>query len=210
MSAAWKNSSPLRASPAPFAGSISARQTDVGQLVTAGSGRELFRLAQTATLRVYVHVPQTAARGIVPGQKAELTVPEIPGRSFSAKIVRTAGVIDPQARTLLTELELDNSRGELFAGSYAQVRFTEAKLDAALTLPSNALLFRPEGTQVGLVSAEGKVELRNVRVGRDFGPLIEIVEGVQPSDRVIVNPSDSLLSGVSVRIAAPPKPAASK
>src|SRR5256885_4921140 len=107
---------------APFAGIITARRTDVGQLITAGSARELFRLAQTRTLRVYVRVPQTLSRAVEAGQKAELTLTEFPGRKFEAKIVRTAGAMEPDSRTLLTELEVDNPRGEILAGSYAQVR----------------------------------------------------------------------------------------
>lgn len=195
---------------APFAGTITARLTDVGQLINAGSGRELFRLAQTDTLRVYVRVPQALSRAVVPGQRAELTLPELPGRIFPAKIVRTAGVLDAQSRTLLTELEVDNSRREILAGSYAQVRFPEAKLGTALTLPSNALLFRPEGTQVGVVSSDGKVELRTVHLGRDFGPLVEVLDGLQASDRVLLNPSDSLVSGTAVRVAEAAKPPATK
>ena len=192
---------------APFAGTITARQTDVGQLINATSGRELFRLAQTGTLRVYVRVPQIAARSVTPGQNAEVTVPEIPGRVFTAKIVRTSGAMDAQSRTLLTELALDNARGEILAGCYAQVRFPEAKLDASLTLPSNTLLFRAEGPQVGLVLADGKVELRSVKLGRDFGATVEIQDGVAPTDRVILNPADSLVSGTTVRVAEAVAPA---
>jgi membrane fusion protein, multidrug efflux system len=195
---------------APFAGTITARKTDVGELIAASGGKELFRLAQTGTLRVYVHVPQTAARGVTPGQMAELTVPEIPGRVFPAKIVRTAGAMDAPSRTLLAELQVDNARGEVLAGSYAQVRFPEAKPEAALTLPSNTLLFRPEGPQVGLVEGEGRVKLRGVTLGRDFGPTIEILEGVNPKDRVIVNPPDSLVDGATVRLAEAPKTAGSQ
>ena len=187
---------------APFAGTITMRQTDVGQLVAASGGKELFRLAQTGTLRVYVRVPQTAARSVAPGQMAELTIPELPGRVFPAKVVRTAGAMDAQSRTLLAELEVDNSRGEILSGSYAQVRFPDAKPEAAMTLPSNTLMVRPEGPQVGVVLADGNVTLRSVKLGRDFGPTVEIISGVSPSDRIIVNPSDSLVSGAVVRIAA--------
>jgi RND family efflux transporter MFP subunit len=185
---------------APFAGVITARDTDVGQLITAGSSHELFRLAQTGTLRVYARVPEAAAAGVAAGQMAELTIPELPGRVFSAKIVRTSGAMSADSRTLLTEMAVDNSKGEIFAGSYAQVRFTETKAGPALTLPSNALLFRSEGTQVGVVRSNGIVELRKVALGRDFGPTLEIVSGVDPHDRVIVNPPDSLVSGASVRV----------
>lgn len=186
---------------APFAGTITTRAVDVGQLVTAGSNRELFHLAQTGTLRVYVHVPQTAARSVVPGQRAELTIPELPGKVFSAKIIRTSGAMNADSRTLMVELQVDNSRHEILAGTFAQVRFTESKVSSELTLPSNTLLFRSEGPQVGVVKADGKVELRSVTLGRDFGPTVEIVSGVTPTDQVILNPSDSLVSGISVHVA---------
>ena len=195
---------------APFAGTITARRTDVGQLITAGSARELFRLAQTRTLRVYVRVPQTLSRAVESGQKAELTLTEFPGRKFEAKIVRTAGAMEPDSRTLLTELEVDNARGEILAGSYAQVRLTDTGAEAALTLPSNTLLFRAEGMQVGLVSSDDRVELRRVTLGRDFGQVVEVLEGVGPTDRVILNPSDSLTAGATVRIGASPKTLAAK
>jgi membrane fusion protein (multidrug efflux system) len=186
---------------APFAGTITARGTDVGQLVAASNGKELFRLAQTGTLRVYVRVPQAAAQGVAPGQMAELTIPELPGRVFPAKVVRTSGAMSADSRTLLTELEVDNSRGEILAGTYVQVRLAEAKLDPTSTLPANTLLFRAEGPQVGVVGADGKVELRRVALGRDFGPTVEIVGGVGPTDRVILNPADSLVGGTTVRVA---------
>jgi RND family efflux transporter MFP subunit len=186
---------------APFAGTITARNTDVGQLISAASGRELFRLAQTGTLRVYVHVPQTAARSIVPGQMAELTVREIPGRTFPARVVRTSGAMSAESRTLLTELQVDNSRGEILAGTFAEVRFTESVNDSTLTLPANTLLFRAEGPQVGVVAPNGKVELRKVALGRDFGPTVEILSGVSSNDHVILNPADSLVSGVTVKVA---------
>jgi len=196
--------------PETFFEQITARRTDVGQLITAGSARELFRLAQTRTLRVYVRVPQTLSRAVESGQRAELTLTEFPGRKFEAKIVRTAGAMEPDSRTLLTELEVDNARGEILAGSYAQVRFTETGAEAALTLPSNTLLFRAEGMQVGLVGSQDKVELRRVTLGRDFGQVVEVLEGVGPTDRVILNPSDSLTAGATVRIGASPKTLAAK
>lgn len=195
---------------APFAGTITARRTDVGQLIAAGNGKELFRLAQTHTLRVFVRVPQTMARAVEPGQEAELALPEFPGRRFAAKIVRSAGAMEPDSRTLLTELEVDNSNGEILAGSYAQVRFTDAKTDAALTLPANALLFRSEGMQVGVVGPDGKVELRRVQLGRDFGQVVEVLAGVARSDRIILNPPDSLTPGVTVQVTESPKAVAAK
>jgi RND family efflux transporter MFP subunit len=186
---------------APFAGTITARNTDVGQLITAAGGRELFRLAQTSTLRVFVRVPQTAARGVEAGQTAEFSIPELPGRVFPAKIVRTSGAMSADSRTLLTELTVDNSRGEILSGSFAQVRFTQSDIDSAPTLPANTLLFRAEGMQVGVVKADGTVELRNVTLGRDLGPMLEVLGGVTVGDRVILNPSDSLVSGATVRLA---------
>lgn len=186
---------------APFAGTITARTTDVGELIAATNGKELFRLAQTRTLRVYARVPQTAAAAVAPGQKAELSIPEMPGRVFPAQVVRTSGAMSADSRTLLTELAVDNSRGEILAGCYAQVRFIETKPVPPLTLPANTLLFRSEGPQVGVVRADGKVQLRNITLGRDFGPTIEVLKGVGPKDRVILNPADSLVSGAVVRVA---------
>jgi membrane fusion protein, multidrug efflux system len=186
---------------APFAGTIIERSTDVGQLIAAGSNKELFHLAQTGTLRVYVRVPQAAARSVAPGQLAELTIPELPGRVFPAKVVRTSEAMSTDSRTLLTELEVDNSKGEILAGTYAQARFTDVKVDPPITLPSNTLLFRAEGPQVGVLGPNDKVELRSVTLGRDFGPTVEIIGGVSPSDQVILNPSDSLVSGTIVRVA---------
>jgi len=185
---------------APFAGTITARNTDVGDLIVAGSSKELFRLAQTQTLRVYVRVPQTAAHGITPGQSAEMMIPEIPGHVFPAKVVTTSQAMSTDSRTLLTELEVDNSQGEILPGSYAQVRFLDVNLATALTLPSNTLLFRAEGLQVGVVGPDKKVDLHNVEIGRDFGQKVEVLSGIGPADQVIVNPADSLVSGTTVRI----------
>jgi len=186
---------------APFAGTITVRNIDEGDLIVAGAGKELFHLAQTRKLRVFVEVPQAMARSIRTGQTAEMTVPELPGRTFPPKVIRTAGVMASDSRTLLVELELDNPKEEILAGGYAQVRFTEAKMKAALTLPTNTILFRAEGPQVGIVQSDGKVELRTVKLGRDFGQTIEILAGVSPGDRVIVNPSDSLATGAAVSVA---------
>jgi len=187
---------------APFAGTVTGRQIDVGQLITEGASNELFRLAQTGTLRVFVRVPQSYARAVAVGQTAELAVPEIPGKKFSGKILRTAGAMDAASRTLLVEIEVDNSSGELLAGSYTQVRLTDARPDAALTLPSNTVLFRPEGTQVAIVEQQ-RANMRVVSLGRDFGATVEILHGVTEQDQVIVNPSDSLVNGSEVRISAP-------
>jgi RND family efflux transporter MFP subunit len=183
---------------APFAGTITVRNIDEGDLIVAASGKELFHLAQTGKLRVFVQVPQMLARSILPGQTAEMTIPELPGKVFPAKVARTAGTIAADSRTLLVELHVDNPKEEIIAGSFAQVRFTGAKMAAALTLPPNTILFRPNGPQIGIVKGDGKVELRKVKLGRDFGQRIEILTGVDSKDRVIVNPSDSLESGALV------------
>lgn len=190
---------------APFAGTITVRNIDSGDLIVGGGGKELFHLAQTQKLRVFVQVPQAMARSIRPGQTAEMSVPELPGRAFPARVVRTAGAIAADSRTLLVELEVDNPKEEILAGGYAQVRFTEAKMEAVLTLPANTILFRAEGPQVGVVQSDGTVEVRGVKLGRDFGQTIEVLVGVAPEDRVIVNPSESLASGATVNIAEPAK-----
>ncbi|MDY0040459.1 MAG: efflux RND transporter periplasmic adaptor subunit [Desulforhabdus sp.] len=187
---------------APFAGRITLRNVDSGDLIVAAGSKEIFHLVQTQKLRVFVQVPQAMARSIGSGQSAEVILPEAPGRTFPARVIRTAGVIAADSRTLLVELEVDNAGGEILAGSYAQVRFSEAKREATLTLPSNTLLFRAEGPQVGVVLPDGKIELRSVKLGRDFGQTTEVLAGVGSQDRVIVKPSDSLANGILVNVAA--------
>jgi membrane fusion protein (multidrug efflux system) len=188
---------------APFDGTITARNLDVGQLIVVGAGRELFHVAQTQTLRVFSRVPQTLSREISAGATAELAFSELPGRTFTARVVRTAGALDPVSRTLLTELEVENARGEIFAGAFAQVRFPSTAGHGKLTLPSNTLLFRAEGAFVGVVGADNKVELRRVKLGREFATAVEIVDGVVATDRVVLNPPDALLTGTQVKVAAP-------
>lgn len=195
---------------APFAGVVTLRNTDVGDLITAGGGQELFRLAQTDKLRVFVRVPQAQALAIAPGQAAELLIPERPDRAFTTQVARTAGAISVDSRTLLTELEVDNARGEILAGSFAQVRLSGATPPTTLTLPGNVLLFRGEGPQVGVVQPDCHVDLRSVKLGRDFGATIEILSGVGTGDRVILNPPDSLASGAMVRVAEAVPPEKSK
>jgi RND family efflux transporter MFP subunit len=184
---------------APFDGTVTARSLDVGKLVTAGGNSELYRIAQTNMLRVFVRIPQTYARAVKVGQEATLTLAETPGRSFQGKVVRTAGSIDPASRTLLTEIEVDNSKGELFAGSYAQVHLNAATDEASLTVPSNAVLFRAVGPQLAVVDDTSHVVLRAARLGRDFGTAIEIIEGVKLGERVVINPPDSIFDGAEVR-----------
>jgi membrane fusion protein (multidrug efflux system) len=196
---------------APFAGTVTIRAVDIGDLIVAGSGgKQLFRLVQADKLRVYVRVPQTSAFGIAPGQAASLTIPELPGQPFPAKVVTTSESISAISRTLLVQLEVDNSQHRILPYSYGEVRFEEGKANPALTLPSNTLLFRAEGLQVAVVSSDGVVELRKVQVGRDFGQTVEIIGGVTPTDRVIANPSDSSVTGIKVIVAEPTSSVASK
>lgn len=188
---------------APFDGTITLRNTDIGQLISANSGPELFRLAQTNPLRVYVRVPQPLVHAIAPGQKAELTFQELQGRTFEATVTRTAGAVDPSSRTLQVELQVANPRGEILAGSYAQVRFTEAIDPHVLTLSDNALVFRAQGMQVAVVGSDNKVQMRSIKLGRDFGNVVEVLSGLQPGDRAIVNPPDSIADGMTVQISQP-------
>jgi membrane fusion protein, multidrug efflux system len=186
---------------APFDGTVTRREVDIGDLIVAGSGgQELFHIAQTGRLRVYVHVPEPYALDVAPGQTASLTTPESPGLVFDAKVITTSESIATSSRTLLTELDVDNSKNQILPYSYGELRLKPNSTDPPLTLPSDVLIFRSLGLQVGVVRPDGTVELRSVKVGRDFGQSIEILGGVTPVDRVIANPTDSLVDGVKVRI----------
>lgn len=192
---------------APFAGTITARNTNVGDLITANNTSvEMFHIQQTNPLRVYFRVPQANATDIHAGQTFDVLLPEQQGKTLPAKVATTSESITPNSRTLLVELQLDNPNNEIQPGSYAQVRLTPDSLGEVVTLQNNALLFRAQGLQVGVVKPDNTVELRDIKVGRDFGTTIEIVQGVTASDRVIVNPSDSLVSGTMVRVAATSAP----
>lgn len=197
---------------APFDGIVTARNTDVGQLVTAGGGTgpELFRVADTRKLRLYVRVPQTYAAQVQPDVVAEVRFPDRPGASYSAKLERTSNAVDPASRTLLAQLTIDNSRKELLPGAYAEVHFKlpVSADNGSLMLPSNTLLFRSGGLNVATVDAGNHVVLKPVTVGRDYGAQIEVVDGLQSGDDVIVSPLDSLTNGAAVRKAAPAAPAA--
>ena len=187
---------------APFDGVITARNTDLGALIDAGanaSGKELFRLAATGKLRVFVNVPQSFASASRTGARTALTVNESPGKEFRGAIVRTAKAIDPASRTLLTEIEVDNPRGELLPGAYVTVRLRLPGRIDAITIPANALLFRADGVRVG-VAKNGVANLVPITIGRDFGAEVEVVSGLKPTDAVIENPADSLISGAAVRI----------
>jgi RND family efflux transporter MFP subunit len=188
---------------APYAGVITARETDVGNLINAGSGvgPELFRIADTSRLRVYVEVPQSDAAEIRTGVTADLHFPEHPGKTYPAAVVRTASALDPQSRTLQVELELDNAAGELFPGSYAEVHFKLPSANRGVRLSSNTLLFRAEGLRVAAVGPDDRVQLRVVTLGRDFGTTVEVLGGIKPSERVILNPPAAIEDGDKVHVA---------
>ena len=192
---------------APFEGVITRRTVDPGALINAGNagaaGRELFDIARTDPLRVYVSVPQAYAPAIYVGLDAVITLQEFPGQKFKATVARTADAIDATTRTLLTEVDVPNPDGKLLPGSFGEVHF-KPKIDAKkVTVPVNAMLFRKEGAQVAVVGSDGKVELRHITIGRDYGTTLEIVGGVDVNDQIIVNPSDSIEDGQKVNIAAP-------
>jgi RND family efflux transporter MFP subunit len=185
---------------APFNGIVTARNTDIGQMVNAGSGTALFVVAQVDPLRVYINVPENMTEDVNVGGSAELTFSEIPGKTFVGKVVRTARAIDPTSRTLLTEIDVPNPNGELFAGAHVQIRVTTGGDRKSLLIPANTLVFGSEGISVGVVGSDNKVELRKVKIGKDLGASLEIIQGLSPDDRVILNPSASLATGQTVRI----------
>jgi membrane fusion protein (multidrug efflux system) len=201
---------------APFPGIITARNTNVGDLIVANNtGMEMFHIQQTNPLRIYFRVPQANVTDIRVGQSINVVFSDL-AKTLQAKVATTSESITPNSRTLLVELHMDNPNNEIQPGSYAQVRLTSGSLGQIVTLPNNTLLFRAQGLQVGVVKPDNSVELRDIKVGRDFGTTIQIVQGVTPSDRVINNPSDSLTTGAIVHVAssaAPgqsPKPSPSK
>ena len=185
---------------APFTGIVTARNTDIGDYIASGSGAQLFRMQQTSPLRVYANVPQAFADLVKIGSEGDLTLDEFPGRKFIGRVTNTASAIDPTSRALLTELQLPNETGELFPGAYALVMLQVNDNTGILIIPANALLFRSEGTTVGVIDADGKVEIRNIAISLNLGDKLEISQGLSVADQVIVNPSDSLANGMTVKI----------
>ena len=194
---------------APYDGVVTARETDVGNLINAGSGSgpELFRVADTSKLRIYVQVPQSYAALVKPGVTAVLQFPEYPGRTFPANFTRSADAINPSARTLLVELEADNASGELFPGGYTDVHFTVPVAQRGVNIPANTLLFRAEGVRVASLASNGLVTLHTVTLGRDFGPTVEVTTGLAPGEKIILNPPASLADGERVRVQSDRNPA---
>src|SRR5712664_684596 len=190
---------------APFPGIITIRNVNVGDLITANNTNlEMFHIQQTDPLRVYFRVPQEDASNIAAGQTFDVQVGAQSAKTYPGKVISTSGAVSPDSRTMLVQLQVDNSKNEILPGSYATVRVPQVALGKLVTLPDNTLIFRGKNMQVGVVDAKGAVQLRDVKVGRDFGVQSEILSGVTQSDKVIVNPSDSLTTGTSVRIAAAP------
>jgi multidrug efflux pump subunit AcrA (membrane-fusion protein) len=204
---------------APFDGVVTARRIDVGDFVSAtgqtattntngGSGpaqtgtpnQELFRVAQTKTLRVYVNVPENYADETVPGIHATMELASAPNHTVDGKLVRTADAIDPSSLTLLSEVDVENSDGKLLPGGYAQVHFDIVTNHPPMVIPGNTLIFRAQGPQVGVVDESNVVHLQNIKIGRDLGTKLEVVEGLKQEDAVILNPSDSLADGQKVQV----------
>jgi RND family efflux transporter MFP subunit len=194
---------------APFSGVLTRRNVDPGALINAGAqanGRELFDLAKIDPLRVYTNVPQLYALYIKVGAKAYITLQELPGQKFSAKVARTADAIDQSTRTLLTEVDVPNPDGRLLPGSLGEVHFAVGYGVDKVTVPVNAMLFRAQGAQVAVVGADNKIQLREISIGRDYGTTLEVLGGVSPSDQVVINPADSLENGQQVNVAQPQNP----
>ena len=185
---------------APFNGIVTARNTDIGDYIASGSGTQLFRMQQISPLRVYVNVPQAFADLVKVGNEGVLTLEEFPGRKFVGHVTNTAKAIDPTSRTLSTELQVPNETGELFPGAYVLITLKVDDNNGILTIPSNALLFRSEGTTVGVVDANGQAEIRKITTNVNLGDRLEISQGLSETDQVIVNPSDSLANGIPVKI----------
>jgi len=188
---------------APFDGVVTARKTDIGDLINAGSssGAELFRVADMHKLRVYVQVPQTYSDEVTNGMTAQLHFPEKPGSSFPATVVGTSQAISESSRSLLVQLEVDNAQGKLISGSYADVHFDLPATPGVLQLPVTALLFRRHGMKVATLGDDNHIVLKNIQIGRDLGTQVEVVSGLGANDRVIDSPPDWLAQGDQVQVA---------
>jgi RND family efflux transporter MFP subunit len=187
---------------APFDGVITVRNTDTGWLINAGAGSpsaELFQLAQTSTLRIFVAVPEVYSRAARVGSTATLTLDEFPSETFHGKVARTSQSIDMASRTLNTEIDVDNPTGQLLPGAYVHVHLKLPTQSRSLIIPANTLLFRSEGLRVGVVRS-GQAQLTPITIGVDYGDSVQVSSGLTLKDQVIVSPSDSLISGTPVRI----------
>jgi RND family efflux transporter MFP subunit len=193
---------------APFSGVITARNVDVGQLINAGAGTQMFRISAVNVLRVYVNVPQVYSQAAVPGTTATLTLSEFPGETFTGKVVRTSKAIDPSSRTLLVEIDVENRDGKLLPGAYAEVHMNVHDAVTPMIVPVSALIFRAEGLQVGTVvngTNGDQAKLVHITIGQDDGSTVQVVNGINADSRVIVNPPDSLIDGEPVHVVQPRK-----
>jgi membrane fusion protein, multidrug efflux system len=194
---------------APFSGVITRRNVDIGALINSGNtgpNQQLFNIARTDPIRVYVSVPEVYADSVRPGVRAKIQLSSVDSQAFSGSVVRNAESIDPTTRTLLTEIDVPNPKGELLPGAYAQVHFALKVQVARLTIPVNAMLTRAEGTFAAVVNGDvngNKVDLKPIVIGRDYGRDVEVLSGIQQSDRIVLNPSDSLESGQQVTVKEP-------
>jgi RND family efflux transporter MFP subunit len=195
---------------APFDGVVTARETDIGALINAGSGTgggngpELFRVADIHMMRVYVQVPQQLSANIKAGLTAELHLPQYSDKTFKATVATTSGAINTSARTLLVELHADNPDGELQPGAYAQVDFELPSNPNVVQIPTSALVFRERGMEVATIGPDDKIELKPITIGRNLGTEVEVLQGLTPADRLVNSPPDSLATGDKVRIAGSP------
>jgi RND family efflux transporter MFP subunit len=189
---------------APFDGIVTARNTDIGALINAGSsaGQDLFEVSDLHSVRIYVQVPQSFSAQLTPGLKAVFEVPQYPGQQFNATLVTTSQAMNMNSRTMLVQLQADNADGKLAAGSYAQVQFQVPGNPNALRVPATALVVGVSGIQVAVLSADNKVSMKTIQIGRDLGDSVEVVAGLSPSDKVIDSPPETLQSGDPVRLAA--------
>jgi RND family efflux transporter MFP subunit len=196
---------------APFAGTITIRNVNVGDLITANNTNfEMFHIQQMNPLRVYFRIPQEEAARITVGQTFNVQIGAESATTVPGKVISTSEAVSPDSRTMLVQLQVDNANNEILPGSYATVRVPEKVLGKVLTLPDNTLIFHGKNLQVAVVDPKGVVQVRDVKVGRDFGVQSEILGGVTESDKVIVNPSDSLVSGAIVHVSSANAPAASQ
>jgi RND family efflux transporter MFP subunit len=188
---------------APFDGIVVSRSTDIGDYIGANSGQKLFVVDQENPLRVYVCVPENFAKQVQVGAKADLSLDEFPGRLFPATVVTTSDAINPSNRTQLVELQVPNPSYELWPGAYTEVHFHLSSPANTLFIPANALLFQRQGPTVGVVQSDGRVEIRKVQIAQDLGSKLEIIKGLSPTDQIMVNPSDSLSTGMVVHAIGP-------
>jgi RND family efflux transporter MFP subunit len=191
---------------APFDGVVTARGVDTGQLISQGSGAELFHLQALQTLRVYTNVPEVYTADVKRGEKVALNFPQYPGRTFEGTLVRTADAIDPANRTLLVEIDVDNRKGELMPGSLAQVQFKAPSAGQSFIVPASALVFRRDGMRVGTVvqsNGQDVAHLKPITIGEDDGATVQVISGLDANDRIIQDPPDSLIEGEKVHVEQP-------